>query len=77
MFFQIHESVDEANNQEGDEVVHDLEITSKHNPEPLTPTASLKRIAPDGSSESTTFQETCDGELSSTKLKKHIKTETK
>ncbi|XP_058726556.1 uncharacterized protein LOC131597914 [Vicia villosa] len=69
---QIKESVDEANTAAADdcEVLTDLEITSKHNPDPQTPTA--KRQNHDGSSESTTV---CDGELSSTKLKKIIKLE--
>ncbi|XP_058783210.1 uncharacterized protein LOC131657876 [Vicia villosa] len=69
---QIKESVDEANTAAADDcdILTDLEITSKHNPDPQTPTA--KRQNHDGSSESTTV---CDGELSSTKLKKIIKLE--
>ncbi|XP_058759281.1 uncharacterized protein LOC131632531 [Vicia villosa] len=69
---QIKESVDEAKTDAADDcdVVTDLEITSKHNPEPLTPTA--KRQNHDASSESTSVR---DGELSSTKLKKIIKLE--
>ncbi|XP_058726851.1 uncharacterized protein LOC131598250 [Vicia villosa] len=69
---QIKESVDEANTAAADDcdVLTDLEITSKHNPDPQTPTA--KRQNHDGLSESTTV---CDGELSSTKLKKIIKLE--
>ncbi|XP_058762515.1 uncharacterized protein LOC131635893 [Vicia villosa] len=66
---QIKESVDEAKTDAADDC-DDLEITSKHNPEPLTPTA--KRQNHGGSSESTSF---CDGELSSTKFKKIIKLE--
>ncbi|XP_058762899.1 uncharacterized protein LOC131636289 isoform X2 [Vicia villosa] len=69
---QIKESVDKAKTDAADDcdVPTDLEITSKHNPEPLTPTA--KRKNHHGSSESTSV---CDGELSSTKLKKIIKLE--
>ncbi|XP_058783014.1 uncharacterized protein LOC131657659 [Vicia villosa] len=69
---QIKESVDEAKTDVADDcdVPTDLEITSKHNPEPLTPT--VKRQNHHGSSESTSV---CDGELSSTKLKKIIKLE--
>ncbi|XP_058751158.1 uncharacterized protein LOC131624214 [Vicia villosa] len=69
---QIKESIDEANTAAADDcdILTDLEITSKHNPDPQTPTA--KRQNHDGSSESTTV---CDGELSSTKLKKIIKLE--
>ncbi|XP_058766655.1 uncharacterized protein LOC131640262 [Vicia villosa] len=71
---QIKESVDEAKTYAADDcdIPTDLEITSKHNPEPLTPTA--KRHIHGGSSESTSV---CDGELSSTKLKKIIKVEKK
>ncbi|XP_058788518.1 uncharacterized protein LOC131662683 [Vicia villosa] len=69
---QIKERVDEANTAVADDcdILTDLDITSKHNPDPQTPTA--KRQNHDGSSESTTV---CDGELSSTKLKKIIKLE--
>ncbi|XP_058751320.1 uncharacterized protein LOC131624386 [Vicia villosa] len=69
---QIKESVDEAKTDAADDcdVPTDLEITSKHNPEPLTPTA--KRQSHGGTSESTSV---FDGELSSTKLKKIIKLE--
>ncbi|XP_058726552.1 uncharacterized protein LOC131597911 [Vicia villosa] len=51
---QIKESVDEAktNVAEEYEIVTDVEITSKHNPDPVTPTA--KRHIGDGSNESTT-----------------------
>ncbi|XP_058787891.1 uncharacterized protein LOC131662193 [Vicia villosa] len=64
---QINESVDERGVVDECDVITDLKITSKHNPEPVTPTA--KRQAPDGSSESTTMKNLCNGELSSTKLK--------
>ncbi|XP_058758391.1 uncharacterized protein LOC131631625 [Vicia villosa] len=52
---QIKESVDEAKTDAADDcdVVTHLEITSKHNPEPLTPTA--KRQTHDGSRESTSI----------------------
>ncbi|XP_058760453.1 uncharacterized protein LOC131633781 [Vicia villosa] len=72
---QIKESVDEAKTDAGEECeVHaDLEITSKHNPEPLTPTG--KRHIHGASTESTSVEVVCDGELSSTKLKKIIKLE--
>ncbi|XP_058731680.1 uncharacterized protein LOC131623307 isoform X2 [Vicia villosa] len=74
---QIKESVDEARTEAPEEcdLVTDLEITSKHNPDPITPTS--KRQLPDGSSESTTFEGLSEGELSSNKLKKIIKMEKK
>ncbi|XP_058774600.1 uncharacterized protein LOC131648886 [Vicia villosa] len=51
----------------------DLDVTSTHSTDPLTPTG--KRQFPGASSESTTSDATCDGELSSNKLKKIIKLE--
>lgn len=48
-----------------------LEITSKHDPKTVTPTA--KRQNPNGSSESTTLINLCDGEMSLEKLKKSLK----
>ncbi|XP_058726749.1 uncharacterized protein LOC131598136 [Vicia villosa] len=53
--------------------VIDLDVTSTHNTYPITPTG--KRQFPGASSESTTSDGTCDGELSSNKLKKIIKLE--
>ncbi|XP_058751987.1 uncharacterized protein LOC131625112 [Vicia villosa] len=53
--------------------VVDLDVTSTHNTDPITPTG--KRQFPGASSESTTSDGTCDGELSSNKLKKIIKLE--
>ncbi|XP_058751503.1 uncharacterized protein LOC131624572 [Vicia villosa] len=72
---QVKESVDEAKTDAAEEcgIVTDVEITSKHNPDPVTPTA--KRQIHDGSNDSTTVAGLCDGELSSTKLKKIIKLE--
>ncbi|XP_058726383.1 uncharacterized protein LOC131597723 [Vicia villosa] len=72
---QIKESVDEAKTDAAEEceILTDVEITSRHNPDPVTPTA--KRHIGDGSNESTTVAGMCDGELSSTKLKKIIKLE--
>ncbi|XP_058725712.1 uncharacterized protein LOC131597007 [Vicia villosa] len=51
----------------------DLDVSSTHSTDPLTPTG--KRHFPGASSESTTSDATCDGELSSNKLKKIIKIE--
>ncbi|XP_058745814.1 uncharacterized protein LOC131618652 [Vicia villosa] len=53
--------------------VVDLDVSSTHNTDPITPTG--KRHFPGVSSESTTSDGTCDGELSSNKLKKIIKIE--
>ncbi|XP_058735330.1 uncharacterized protein LOC131607332 [Vicia villosa] len=53
--------------------VVDLDVSSTHNTDPVTPTG--KRHFPGVSSESTTSDATCDGELSSNKLKKIIKIE--
>ncbi|CAI8618376.1 unnamed protein product [Vicia faba] len=68
---QIKESVDEAKTSAPEEC--DLEITSKHKPDPMTPIG--KRYFPRGSSESTTLESFYDGELSSNNLKKTIKLE--
>lgn len=51
----------------------DLKKISKHKLEPMTPTTNAKRIAPDGSSDSTTLKDHCDGNLSSTKVNKPLK----
>ncbi|XP_058742133.1 uncharacterized protein LOC131614558 [Vicia villosa] len=51
----------------------DLDVSSTHSIDPVTPTG--KRHFPGASSESTTSDATCDGELSSNKLKKIIKIE--
>ncbi|XP_058769157.1 uncharacterized protein LOC131643023 [Vicia villosa] len=66
---QIKESVDEAKTDANEdcELVTDLEITSEHKPNAVTPGG--KRHLPAASSES------IDGELSSNKLKKIIKME--
>ncbi|XP_058762726.1 uncharacterized protein LOC131636093 [Vicia villosa] len=66
---QIKESVDEAKTDANEdcELVTDLEITSEHKPDVVTPGG--KRHLPAASSES------IDGELSSNKLKKIIKME--
>ncbi|XP_058776686.1 uncharacterized protein LOC131651016 [Vicia villosa] len=53
--------------------VVDLDVSSTHSTDPVTPTG--KRHFPGASSESTTSDATCDGELSSNKLKKIIKIE--
>ncbi|KAL5097596.1 hypothetical protein RYX36_001923 [Vicia faba] len=80
----IKESVDEAkpNSPEESDLVTvtfisllDLEIKSKHNPDPITHVG--KRQFPDASSESTSSEGFCDEELSSNKLKKIIKVEKK
>ncbi|KAL5082535.1 hypothetical protein RYX36_010956, partial [Vicia faba] len=57
----IKESVDEAKTDvaEDCEIMTDLEITFKHNLDPLTPIG--KRQIPDGSSESTIVGRLCDG----------------
>ncbi|KAL5052380.1 hypothetical protein RYX36_033062, partial [Vicia faba] len=55
------------------EAIEDVEITSEHKPDPTTPIG--KRQLPGGSSESTSFEGLCDGELSSNKLKMIIKLE--
>ncbi|CAI8583817.1 unnamed protein product [Vicia faba] len=72
---QVKESIDEAKTDAPDEsdVVADIEITFEHKPGSTTPTG--KRQLPGGSSESTSFEGLCDGELSSNKLKKIIKLE--
>ncbi|XP_058741956.1 uncharacterized protein LOC131614380 [Vicia villosa] len=49
----------------------DLEITSEHKPDAVAPAG--KRHFPGASSESTTLEGLCDGEISSNKLKKIIK----
>ncbi|XP_058773719.1 uncharacterized protein LOC131647920 [Vicia villosa] len=66
---EIKESVDEAKTDANEdcELVTDLEITSEHKPDAVTPGG--KRHLPAASSES------IDGELSSNKLKKIIKME--
>ncbi|XP_058766408.1 uncharacterized protein LOC131640007 [Vicia villosa] len=53
--------------------VFDLDVTSTHSTDPITSTS--KRQFTGASSESTTSDATCDGELSSNKLKKIIKLE--
>ncbi|XP_058746094.1 uncharacterized protein LOC131618962 [Vicia villosa] len=53
--------------------VFDLDVTSTHSTNPITPTS--KRQFPGSLRESTTSDATCDGELSSNKLKKIIKLE--
>ncbi|CAI8583816.1 unnamed protein product [Vicia faba] len=74
-FQRVKESIDEAKTDAPDEsdVVADIEITFEHKPGSTTPTG--KRQLPGGSSESTSFEGLCDGELSSNKLKKIIKLE--
>ncbi|XP_058768016.1 uncharacterized protein LOC131641704 [Vicia villosa] len=75
MAMKIKESVDEAktNANEDCELVTDLEITSEHKPDAVTPAG--KRHFPAASSESTDLDGLHDGELSSNKLKKIIKME--
>ncbi|XP_058756262.1 uncharacterized protein LOC131629498 [Vicia villosa] len=72
---EIKESVDEAkiDVNEDCELVTDLEITSEHKPDAVTPAG--KRHFPGASSESTDLDELYDGELSSNKLRKIIKME--
>ncbi|KAL5079095.1 hypothetical protein RYX36_007516 [Vicia faba] len=72
---EVKKSVDEAKTSAPEDCVKemDLKITSKHNPDPMTPIG--KRDFPGGSSESATLEEFCDGQLSSNKLKKTIKLE--
>ncbi|XP_058746207.1 uncharacterized protein LOC131619084 [Vicia villosa] len=76
----IKESVDEAKIDALEDrelvtmsfILHsDLEITSEHKPDAITPAG--KRHFPGASSESTTLEGLCDGELTSNKLKKIIK----
>ncbi|CAI8584089.1 unnamed protein product [Vicia faba] len=73
--FLVAQSVDEAKTGAPEEYVKetDLEITSKHNPDPMTFIG--KREFPGGSSESTTSEGFCNGELSFNKFKKTIKPE--
>ncbi|XP_058776015.1 uncharacterized protein LOC131650319 [Vicia villosa] len=75
MAMKIKESVDEAKTDanEDSELVTDLEITSEHKPDAVTPGG--KRHLPATSSESTDLDGLHDGELSSNKLKKIIKME--
>ncbi|XP_050900760.1 uncharacterized protein LOC127107522 [Lathyrus oleraceus] len=73
IFSNIKESVGEANSIDDCEVIKELKITSKLNPDLVTPTT--KRQNPDGSSESITLINLVDGELSSTKHNKLIKIE--
>ncbi|XP_058755825.1 uncharacterized protein LOC131629045 [Vicia villosa] len=72
---EIKESVDEAktDGNEDCELVTDLEITSEHKPDAVTPGG--KRHLPAASSESIDLDGLHDGELSSNKLKKIIKIE--
>ncbi|XP_058761316.1 uncharacterized protein LOC131634701 [Vicia villosa] len=72
---EIKESVDEAKTDANEdcELVTDLEITSEHKPDVVTP--SGKRHLPAASSESIDLDGLHDGELSSNKLKKIIKME--
>ncbi|XP_058726916.1 uncharacterized protein LOC131598318 [Vicia villosa] len=72
---EIKESVDEAKTDANEdcELVTDLEITSEHKPDAVTPGG--KRHLPAASSESTDLDRLHDGELSSNKLKKIIKME--
>ncbi|XP_058750866.1 uncharacterized protein LOC131654912 [Vicia villosa] len=72
---EIKESVDEAktDGNEDCELVTDLEITSEHKPDAVTPGG--KRHLPAASSESIDLDGLHDGELSSNKLKKIIKME--
>ncbi|XP_058784257.1 uncharacterized protein LOC131659029 [Vicia villosa] len=72
---EIKESVDEAKTDANEdcELVTDLESTSKHKPDAITPAG--KRHFPGASSESTNLDGLHDGELSSNKLKKIIKME--
>ncbi|XP_058733258.1 uncharacterized protein LOC131604860 [Vicia villosa] len=72
---EIRESVDEAkiDVNEDCELVTDLEITSEHKPDAVTPAG--KRHFPGASSESTDLDGIYDGKLSSNKLKKIIKME--
>ncbi|CAI8600737.1 unnamed protein product [Vicia faba] len=72
---QVKESVDDGKTGVPKDCVKetDLEITSKHNPDPMTPID--KRDFPGGSSKSTTSDEFYDGHLSSNKLRKIIKLE--
>ncbi|KAL5068285.1 hypothetical protein RYX36_019172 [Vicia faba] len=70
---KIKESVDEANVMDDSEVISETEITSKLNPDSITPTAKRPNLG--GSSESPTLGNFVDGELSSNKLKKQIKIE--
>ncbi|XP_058762473.1 uncharacterized protein LOC131635856 [Vicia villosa] len=72
---EIKESVDEAKTgaNEDCELVTDLEITSEHKPDAVTPGG--KRHLPAASSESTNLDGLHDGELSSNKLRKIIKME--
>ncbi|CAI8610403.1 unnamed protein product [Vicia faba] len=55
------------------ETIENFDITSKHNSGPITPPG--KRQFLDASSESTSSEGFCDGELSSNKLKNIIKVE--
>ncbi|XP_058733270.1 uncharacterized protein LOC131604872 [Vicia villosa] len=73
--YEIKENVDEAkiDANEDCELVTDLEITSEHKPDAVTPAG--KRHFPAASSESTDLDGLHDGELSSNKLKKIIKME--
>ncbi|XP_058769374.1 uncharacterized protein LOC131643240 [Vicia villosa] len=72
---EIKESVDEAKTDANEdcELVTELEITSEHKPDAVTPPG--KRHFPAASSESTDLEGLHDGELSSNKLKKIIKME--
>ncbi|XP_058738575.1 uncharacterized protein LOC131610581 [Vicia villosa] len=72
---EIKESVDEAKTDANEdcELVTDLEITSEHKPDAVTPPG--KRHFPAASSESTDLDGLHDAELSSNKLKKIIKME--
>ncbi|XP_058764691.1 uncharacterized protein LOC131638159 [Vicia villosa] len=72
---EIKESVDEAKTDvnEDCELVTDLEITSEHKPDAVTPAG--KRHFPGVSSESTDLDGLYDEKLSSNKLKKIIKME--
>ncbi|XP_058745812.1 uncharacterized protein LOC131618650 [Vicia villosa] len=71
-FLHIKESVDEAKTVALEDC-EDIEITSEHKPDAVTPGG--KRHFPGASTESTTLEGLCDGELSSNKLKKIIKLE--
>ncbi|XP_058764091.1 uncharacterized protein LOC131637518 [Vicia villosa] len=75
MAMKIKESVDEAKTyaNEDCELVTDLEITSEHKPDAVTPAGKMHFAG--ASSESTDLDGLHDGELSSNKLKKIIKME--
>ncbi|XP_058784467.1 uncharacterized protein LOC131659272 [Vicia villosa] len=70
---QNNESVVEASHLDDWDIILETDVTSNALSDPVTPTSAAKWIAPHESLDITPLSETCEGQESSTKMKKHIK----